>query len=123
MKVLELKGYKSLRAFNAFHTLMLGMKMLPMYMGESYETFYGRLQEMSESEQGKMIREAALFVNLSKEEVDALVGFCCDKNGVPYEASNIKNLSPDQLIDVIVAVSQEIIKIKIDLVTDEQKKN
>lgn len=97
--------------------------MLPMYMGESYETFYGRLQEMSESEQGKMIREAALFVNLSKEEVDALVGFCCDKNGVPYEASNIKNLSPDQLIDVIVAVSQEIIKIKIDLVTDEQKKN
>jgi hypothetical protein len=122
MKVLELKGYKSLRALNAFHALMLGMKMLPMYMGESYETFYARFCQMPENEQGRMIREAALFVELSKEEIEALASFCCDKNGVPYESTNVSNLKPDELIEVICAVCQEIGRIKIDIVTEKEKK-
>ena len=123
MKVLELKGFKSLRAFNAFHSLMLGMKMLPAYMNESYEAFYSRFAELPETEQEKMIKEASLFVNLEKEEVEALISFCEDKNGVPYEASNIKNLGPSEMIDIIVSVCMEIGKIKIDLLSEAEKKN
>jgi hypothetical protein len=123
MKVLELRGYKSLRALNAFHTLMLGLKMLPAYMGESYEDFYSRISKMDETSQEKMIREAALFVELQKEEVEALACFCADPNGVPYTVENVKNLDPKKLIDIIVAVCVQISKIDISIVSESQKKN
>lgn len=123
MQVLELKGYKSLRAMNAFHALMLGLKMLPSYMGESYEDFFNRIQAMPEIEQLKLIKEAALFVELQEEEVKSLICFCTDKNGVPYTGENLKSLKPSQLIDIIVAVCGEIAKIKIDFVSEKEKKN
>jgi hypothetical protein len=63
---------------NAFHTLMLGLKMLPSYMGESYEEFFAAC-DMLEADQEKLVREAALFVELQKEEVAAIVCFCADK--------------------------------------------
>lgn len=123
MKVLELKGYKSLRALNAFNTLMLGLKMLPAYMGEDYEPFLDRIHKMTPEDQKKMIREAAMFVELQKEEVEAIICFCADKNGVPYTSENLKSLGPNQLIDIIVNVCFEIAQIKIDFVTDAEKKN
>lgn len=123
MKVLELRGFKSLRALNAFNTLMLGLKMLPAYMAESYEQFFGRVSEMAPPDQEKLIREAALFVELQKEEVEALVSFVADGNGVPYSAENMKALGPKELHEMIVAVCKEIAKIKIDLVGEHEKKN
>lgn len=121
-EVIELKGYKSLRALNAFNALMLGLKMLPSYMNFSYEDFYLRMDQMPDEDKLKLITEASLFVELQKEEVEALVCFCKDKNGVPFEASNLKNLGPKEMIDVIVSVCFEISKIKIDFVTDNEKK-
>ncbi len=123
MKVLELKGYRSLKALNAFHALMLGVKMLPAYMGESYEDFFSRVNAMPEADQEKVIREGALFVELQRDEVEALVGFCADKNGVPYSAENLKSLGPGEIVEIVVAVCVEISKIKIDLVTPNEKKN
>jgi hypothetical protein len=123
VKLLELKGYKSLKALNAFHALMLGLKMLPMYLGEDYDLFLSRIEAMGPQDQEKMIREAVLFVELQKDEVEALICFACDPNGVPYTSENLKSLSPDQLVEVIVAVCLEISKIKINFVTDGEKKN
>lgn len=123
MKVLELKGYKSLRALNAFNALMLGLKMLPAYMGEEYETFLNRVHLMSPQDQKKMIREAAMFVELQKEELEAIICFCTDKNGVPYTSENLKNLGPDHLIEIVVNVCFEIAQIKIDFVSEAEKKN
>ncbi len=123
MKVLELKGYKSLRAFQAYHTLLLGLKMLPSYATESYEGFYTRISEMPPLEQEKIIREAVLFVELTKEEVEAIICFCSDPNGIPYRSENIKNLTPDQLVEGIVSVCVEISKFKVSLITEDEKKN
>ncbi len=123
MKTLELKGLRSLRALNAFNTLMLGLKMLPAYMGESYEEFLGRVEAMPPSDQEKMIREAAVLVPLDRDELEALLGFCCDANGIPFSAENIKGLGPRELHEGVVAVCMQIAKIKIDLVSDSEKKN
>ncbi len=123
IKVLELKGYKSLRAFNAYHALMLGLKMLPAYMHESYEEFFARVEKMPLKDQTKMITEAALFVKLEREEVEAIICFASDANGVPYTAENLKGLGPDQLVAIVVAVCTEISKIKIDFVSETEKKN
>jgi len=123
MKVLELKGYKSLRALNAFHALMLGLKMLPSYHHYTYEDFFSVIQAMTENEQMNMIREAANFVELQKEEVEALISFSADANGVPYGPENLANLNPKEILEIIVAVCFKISQIKIDLVTKEEKKN
>lgn len=123
IKVLELKGIKSLKALNVFNTLLLGLKMLPMYMQSSYEDFYDKVQEMPHVEQLKLLREAAMFVELQPDEVEAVIGFCTDRNGVPYGSSNIKNLKPDEILEMIVAVCGEIAKIKISLISEDEKKN
>jgi hypothetical protein len=123
MRVLELKGYKSLKALNAFHTLMLGLKMLPAYCGESYEDFFAKIETLPEASQEKLIREAALFVELQKDEVESLICFCTDANGVPYTAENLKSLGPDELHECIVQVCLAISKIKINFVSESEKKN
>lgn len=123
MKVLELKGLRSLRALNAYNTLILGLKMLPAYMGETYEDFLEALELMPPHDQEKLIREAALFVPLEKEELEAILAFVTDANGVPFSAENIKNLGPKELHEAIVLVCMQIAKIKIDLVSESEKKN
>ena len=123
IKVRELKGVKSLNAMNAFSSLLLGLKMLPAYAGTSYEDFYEAMQKMEPADQRKLIREAALFVRLEKDEVEALLSFAEDANKVPYSAENIGNLGPDEIIDVIEAVCMEFAKIKVNLVSDSEKKN
>lgn len=121
-KVAELKGYKSLRALNAHHTLMLGLKMLPAYMGDTYEEFYARVEALPAHEQEKLIREAVLFVELSKEEIEALACFCLDPNGIPYTAENLRSLGVHEIMEIIVAVCVEISKIQITFVSESEKK-
>lgn len=118
----ELRGYKSLRALNAYNTLLLGLKMLPEYRHESYEEFYKRAEQMSSEDQEKLIRAAVVFVELQKDEVEALVGFCKDANGIPYTAENLKSLTAEDIFEIIVAVCCEIAKIKINLVSEDEKK-
>lgn len=122
MKVLELKGYKSLRAYNVFSTLMLGLKMIPDYMHLSYEEFLGSIDQMNEDDQRKMLKKAAMFVNLEKEEIEAIICFATDKHGVPYSSENIRNLTPDKLIEAIVEVCMQVSKIKVDFVSEDEKK-
>jgi hypothetical protein len=122
VKVLEIKGFKSLKALNAFHALILGLKMIPQYQALSYEDFLASIELMAPSDQEKIIRQAATFVELQKEEVEAIISFVADDNGVPYGPANIKNLNPLQLVEVIVAVCKEIAAIKIDLIDEDEKK-
>jgi hypothetical protein len=41
----------------------------------------------------------------------------------PYSSENLKSLSPDQIFEIVVAVSKEIAKIKVDFLTENEKKN
>lgn len=122
MKILPLKGYKSLKALNAFHTLLLGLKMLPMHFAEPYDEFYANFADKTDAEKEKFLREAVIFVPLQPEEVEALVAFATDKNEIPYSAVNLKNLGPDELVECIVSVCMEIGRIKIELVSESEKK-
>ncbi len=122
MKVLPLKGYKSLRALNAFHSLLLGLKMLPAYMAEDYESFFASFETKTEAEKESCLRQAVAFVQLGQDEVDALISFGTDANGIAYTEANTKNLPPDQLFEIIIAVCMEIGRIKITLATSAEKK-
>lgn len=120
--VAPLKGYNSLRAFQAFNTLCLGLKMMPAYLHVDYPAFFESFQDKTEDQKETAIREALAFVELSKEEIGAVLSFACDGNGIPYGRHNIDNMGPDEIFETIVAVMMEIVKIKITLVTHEEKK-
>jgi len=122
VQVSEIKGFKSLKAFQTFHTLMLGLKMLPLYQSETYEEFFARIEQMDSKGQETMIREAFLFVSLDQDEIEAILSFCKDANGVPYSKENLKNLGPNEMMECTVAVCKEIAKIKVNFVTEDEKK-
>ena len=123
MKVLPLKGYKSLKALNAFNALLLGLKMLPVNLDKNYVDFFEAFKHKSDTEKEDAVRQAVAFVPLNDDEIDALVSFTTDRNGVPYGKVNVSNLGVAELHEIIVAVCMEIGRIKIDLVTEEEKKN
>lgn len=123
IRVGEIKGLKSLRALNAFSVLAIGLKMTPDYSQETFVDFFNTLQKMDEKKQIEKFTEAAMIVQLDPDEVTAMISFCSDRNGVPYGSENIKNLGPNELIQTLVAVCMEIVKIKIDSVTEDEKKN
>lgn len=122
IKTTELKGIKSLKALNAFSALLLGVKMLPAYLSETYEDFLHQVHLMPREDQAKIFREAVAFVDLDQSEIEGVVSFCIDANGVPYGPANIKNLSPKDLVEMIVEVMLLIADFKIDLVSDSEKK-
>jgi hypothetical protein len=124
VKVLPLKDIDSLYAVQSVHKLMLGLKMLPSYIGESYEAFYSRLDLMPSEDQETMLREAATFVKLDPDEMMDLLKFCSDANGVPYTRENCKSLKPTDIHEIIVAVGMEVMRAhKIKLLSDKEKKN
>lgn len=121
-EVLPLKGFKSLKALNAFNALLLGLKMLPEFLPIDYQTFFASFKDKTDGEKETLLRQAVAFVELDESEVSALITFCADNNGVPYCSANLSNLSPDELHEIIVSVCMEIGRIKIDLVSEDEKK-
>lgn len=122
-KVLPIQGYKSLRVLNGFNALLLGLKMLPAYASLPYEEFYMAFEELEDAGKESLIREAVMFVKLEEEEVEAMISFCSDPNGVPYSKANVRNLKPDELHACIVSVCLELSRFKIDIVSESEKKN
>lgn len=122
-KILPLKGAASLRALQACNALLLGYKMLPAHITETWEEFFLSFKKMPEQEKEKIIRHAAMFVKVEDEELSAILSFASDPNGIPYSVASLKNLGPDEMIEIIVAVCMEISRFKIDLITEEEKKN
>jgi hypothetical protein len=123
-KCLPLKDVKSLRALNAYCALMIGLKMLPAYGHLSLEDFFALVEAMSPEDKVTLLTNGARIVELDPNEVKALVCFCTDKNGIPYQEANIKTLGPSDLVEVIVTVCFEIMQnINIDLITPAEKKN
>lgn len=122
-KVLPLKDVKSLRALNAFQALIMGMKMIPGNAHLSFEELSTVVEAMEPKDQINFFTQAAKMVELSPEEVKAITCFCTDKNGIPYTAENVKNLKPNELVEVIVTVCMEILQnIHIDIITESEKK-
>lgn len=124
MKVLSIQGMNSLYAAQAAHKLLFGLKMLPQYMGESYEEFVERLDAMPDKDKETMIREAAVFVKLEEDELLDLAQYAADANGVPYTKENMKSLKPEDIHEIVVLVSMQVFREhKIRLLSESEKKN
>lgn len=121
-KVLPLKGPKSIRAFTAFNHILLAYKMLPAHLTEDYGEFYEDFKPKSEEEKENILRVALGFIDLTDDEVNTIASFCTDKNGVPFTEVNIGNVDAEELFEILLTVCMEITRIKIHLVSEEEKK-
>jgi hypothetical protein len=81
------------------------------------------MDEKSESEKETILREAIAFVHLSQDEVESLLSFVKDKNGIPYSSASIKGLPLPEIFEAMLAVCMEIGRLKIKLVSEHEKKN
>lgn len=122
MDILPVQGYKSLRALNAFNMLLMGLKMLPGYMHMTYPVFFETFKEKTDEEKLQLVKQAVLFVELGKDEVEALLSFTKDSNGIAMSAINIGSLKPDEIVERLVAVCMHMGSFKIDLLTEAEKK-
>lgn len=122
-KTLPLVGYKSLRALNAFHMIMMGLKMIPIYAFIPYEEFFQSFEEKTQPEKDMFLREGLAIIELQEDEIEALLGFCTDPNGIPYGKANVKNLDLKTIYDCCLMVLIEISKIEITFITESEKKN
>lgn len=101
----------------------MGLKLIPLYAFIPYEDFYAGFEEKTDAEKELFLREGLAMIKLEDDEIEALIGFCCDKNGIPYTKANIKNLDLKQIYDCCLAVMLEISKIEISFITESEKKN
>lgn len=120
--VSPLTGFRSLRVLNVFSSLLLGLKMLPESRNVTYVEFLASYKDKTDEEKETDLRHALQFVELDEEEVNALVHFASDPNGIPYSSANVKNLSADEIFEICIAVLMEFSKIKITLVSEDEKK-
>ena len=122
-KLLPLKGVQSLKALNGFSALILGLNMIPEYAQIPFEEFFHSFKDRTPGNIETMIRKAVSLVQLSDDEIMSMVGFASDQNDIPISRENIKNLSPDDIFEIIVQVSLELSRININLVSEAEKKS
>ena len=121
--VLSLTGISGVRAFNVFHHVVLGMKMLPVNLEKGYDGFLAELSGKSDDERKKFFISGLNFVTLDEEDIEAVLRFCTDTNGVPLCRANTKTMAAQDIISNMSDVFVEISKINVNLVTGDEKKN
>lgn len=118
----EIKGLESLSVLNVYQSLLIGLKMMPAYASVDDEVFLDTIEKMDKADQERVFWDAAKIVPLEKYEVERLLKFYKDKNGVPISKENINALGPMDIAEMVVTVCMKVSEIKVDFVTESEKK-
>lgn len=109
----DLKGLKSVRVMQITSTLVMGLAMLPVNMNKTFAEFYQEVIEADVDTQRKILEDAIRFVELSEEELLAVLCFCADSNGIAISKSNIGNYEPNKIMDMVVEVCLGVLAIDV----------
>lgn len=123
IKLLPLKGPDTYWALQSYIKLLFGLKMLPMYMGQTLEEFFDHIEQMPVDDRKKIVRQAVLMVTLERDEVSSLMKFAADKNGVRFSNENVSGLDPNEFMEIIHAVTQAIASLEPNFLSAREKKN
>lgn len=123
VKVLPLKGPDTYWALQSYIKLLFGLKMLPVYASLSIEEFFDKIEKMPVEDRRKVVREAVLMVTLDRDELNSLMKFAADKNGVPFTHENTKSLEPNEVMNIVHAVTQAIAALEPNFLSVSEKKN
>lgn len=123
VKLLPLRGLKSVHALCSFNALLFGLHCTPEHAGKSEEEFYNWWDALSHSDKEKYIVYAIGLCKLSEEEMLDLLAFCADANGIPLGRENITSAKPDYIVECIKTVCMAIADIKLKSIGENLKKN
>lgn len=123
IKLLPLKGPDTYWALQSYIKLLFGLKMLPMYMGDTLEEFFAKIEAMPVDDRKKIVRQAVLMVTLERDEVNALLKFAADKHGVRFSHENTAALDPNEFMEIVHAVTQAIAALEPNFLSASEKKN
>lgn len=123
IKLLPLKGPDTYWALQTYIKLLFGLKMLPMYMGQTLEELFDSIEKMPVEDRKKIVREAVLMVTLDQGEINSLLKFAADKNGVRFSNENTSALDPNEFMEIIQAVAQSIASLEPNFLSAREKKN
>ncbi|MGB2579415.1 hypothetical protein AAIR98_001334 [Elusimicrobium simillimum] len=122
VRVLPLKGLKSIWALNAYNTLLFGLATEQALTGQPFEETYKNFEALPLEAKELQLRRAISIVNLPEDDMRSLICFAQDANGVPFTDANTARMSPEDIVEVLTAVCLEISKIKIRSISDDVKK-
>ena len=122
-KLLPLTGISGVRAFNVFHSVILGLKMVPIELEKGYHAFLDEMNSKTEDEKREYFRTGLNFVPLEESDIEAVIRFCEDANGIPLTKNSVRGMSSVDIINLMVEVFLEIAKLNVNLVTKDEKKN
>jgi hypothetical protein len=122
-KVLPLTGIGGVRAFNVFHSVILGMSLIPVNIEKGYRLFLDELDQKDDTEKRKFFIDGLRFVPLEESDIEAVIRFVTDENGVPLSKSNTRLMSSSEIIEAMTDVFLEISRINVSIVTEGEKKN
>ncbi len=123
MRVKELRGLKSVWALNAYSTLVYGLATEQACLGQDYETTAAKFEALPLAEKEKQLRHALQIVNLQKEDMQNLLAFVVDGNGIPYDQKNLDKLEPSEIIEAMLAVCVKLADMRPFICPEEVKKN
>lgn len=123
VKVKELRGLESVWALNAYHTLVRGLAIEQACMGQEMDVTFAKFEALDAAGKERELRRAFSLVNLPEEDMQNLLLFALDANGIPYGKRTLKNIGPADLIEAMVAVCLEIAKITPRVCPEDVKKN
>lgn len=123
IKTKELRGLQSVWALNAYSTLVYGLATEQACLGQDYETSTAKFEALPLADKEKQLRHALQIVNLSKDDMQNLLAFALDVNGIPYSQKNVDKLPPMELVEAMLAVCLELAQLRPQICPEDAKKN
>lgn len=121
--VKELLGYRSVLAYNAFYSLLLGLAVEQAHLGQSIETTFAKFEALPPKGKEEQLKHALKLVALSKDDTLNLLAFAVDANGIPYDQKKMDHMGPQDILQALLAVCMEFAKIKPFFFDETVKKN
>lgn len=111
----DFRGINGARAYHAALTLLRSLWHIPF--ATPHTDFYKMsdwFDELPEDEKRKYLRLAVHDGAMMEEhEIEALLLFAKDQNGVPIVKESIKNLNPFEIHEALLDVACEIFKVRL----------
>lgn len=123
IRVKELRGYESVWALNAYYLLVFGLGSEQAVLGQDYDTTAANFEALPEHKKETQLRHALQIVNLSAADMQNLLFFALDANGIPYAQKKPEQLGPEELVEAMLAVCLAISRITPRTCPTDAKKN
>lgn len=108
------RGIQGARAYHAALTLVRSFYYLPTNKITNFAEMCGWFDTLEKEKRREVLHEAIHHgAMLEADEIEALLCFAKDKNGIPIKKESIKNFTPFEINEALLEVSSEIFEQKL----------